>query len=233
MFTLGGTLKRRESITGRLGDILSQMYLISSALKRFEDEGRPAEDAPLVHWSVQDALVRAQDALDGVLANFPNRGIAGLLRALIFPFGSPYRKPSDALAAQVAELMQTPGTARDRLLADSYCPTPDIDPIAYGEWAFRLQPAVDAIEQRLKPVIREGKLPPVPQSLPDFETWTAQAVAQGLIDEAERKQLCDYARYGEHAVAVDDFAPDFNLLADLQRRKDALDALQTAERRAA
>ncbi|MFX5801670.1 acyl-CoA dehydrogenase domain-containing protein, partial [Acinetobacter baumannii] len=77
------------------------------------------------------------------------------------------------------------------LLADSYCPTPDIDPIAYGEWAFRLQPAVDAIEQRLKPVIREGKLPPVPQSLPDFETWTAQAVAQGLIDEAERKQLCD------------------------------------------
>ncbi|CAJ0737969.1 acyl-CoA dehydrogenase [Ralstonia mannitolilytica] len=233
MFTLGGTLKRRESITGRLGDILSQMYLVSAALKRFEDEGRPAEDAPLVHWSVQDALVRAQDALDGVLANFPSAGIAGLLRTMIFPFGAPYRKPSDALAAQVAELMQTPGAARDRLLADSYCPTPDIDPIAYGEEAFRLQPTVDAIEQRLKPAIREGKLPPVPQSLPDFEAWTAQAVAQKLIDEAERKQLCDYARFGEHAVAVDDFPPDFNLLADLQRRKDALDALQAAERRAA
>ena len=58
-------------------------------------------------------------------------------------------------------------------------------------------------------------------------------MAQDLIDEGERKQLCDYARYGEHAVAVDDFPPDFNLMADLQRRKDALDALQAAERRAA
>ncbi|NAV73922.1 DUF1974 domain-containing protein, partial [Salmonella sp. zj-f60] len=92
--------------------------------------------------------------------NFPNAGIAALLRALIFPFGTPYRKPSDALAAQVAELMQTPGVVRDRLLADSYCPTPEVDPIAYGEAAFRLQPAVDAIEQRLKPAIRAGKLPP-------------------------------------------------------------------------
>jgi acyl-CoA dehydrogenase len=233
MFSLGGTLKRRESITGRLGDILSQLYLISSALKRFEDEGRPAEDAALMHWSVQDALARAYEALDGVLANFPNRRVAGVLRALTFPFGSPYRKPADTLAAQVAELMQTPGAARERLVADSYCPAPEIDPIAYGEAAFRLQPQVDAIEQRLKPAIRAGKLPPVPQSLPEFEAWTSQAVAQNLISEDERTQLRDYARYGEHAVAVDDFPPDFNLLADLQRRKDALAALHAAERHAA
>ncbi|MGF2530968.1 acyl-CoA dehydrogenase, partial [Ralstonia pseudosolanacearum] len=72
MFTLGGTLKRRESLTGRLGDILSQLYLVSAVLKRFEDDGRPADDAALAHWSAQDALARAYDALDGVLANFPN-----------------------------------------------------------------------------------------------------------------------------------------------------------------
>ncbi len=112
MFTLGGTLKRRERLTGRLGDILSQLYLVSAALKRFEDEGRPTEDATLVHWSVQDALARAGEALDGVLANFPNRAVAGLLRALIVPFGAPYRRPADALSAQVAVLMQTPGAGR-------------------------------------------------------------------------------------------------------------------------
>ncbi|CBJ44118.1 acyl-CoA dehydrogenase [Ralstonia solanacearum] len=233
MFMLGGALKRRERLTGRLGDILSQLYLVSAALKRFEDEGRPTEDAVLVHWSVQDALARAGEALDGVLANFPNRVVAGVLRALIVPFGAPYRRPADALSAQVAGLVQTPGAARDRLVADSYCPAPGTDPIAYGEAAFRLQPAVDAIEQRLKPAIRAGKLAPVPQNLPEFEAWTAQALAQHLIDEAERTRLCDYARYGEHAVAVDDFPPDFNLLADLQRRKAALDALQAADRHAA
>ncbi|MGA4235290.1 acyl-CoA dehydrogenase [Ralstonia nicotianae] len=233
MFTLGGTLKRRESLTGRLGDILSQLYLVSAVLKRFEDDGRPADDAALAHWSAQDALARAYDALDGVLANFPNRAVAGVLRMLTFPFGSPYRRPADALSARVAELVQTPGATRDRLVADSYCPAPETDPIAYGEAAFRLQPAVDAIERRLKPAIRAGKLAPVPQSLPEFEAWTAQALAQHLIDEEERARLCDYARYGEHAVAVDDFPPDFNLLADLQRRKAALEALQAAGQHAA
>ncbi|MGA4286150.1 acyl-CoA dehydrogenase [Ralstonia nicotianae] len=233
MFTLGGTLKRRESLTGRLGDILSQLYLVSAVLKRFEDDGRPADDAALAHWSAQDALARAYDALDGVLANFPNRAVAGVLRMLTFPFGSPYRRPADALSARVAELVQTPGATRDRLVADSYCPAPETDPIAYGEAAFRLQPAVDAIERRLKPAIRAGKLAPMPQNLPEFEAWTAQALAQHLIDEEERARLCDYARYGEHAVAVDDFPPDFNLLADLQRRKAALEALQAAGQHAA
>ncbi|WP_247421418.1 acyl-CoA dehydrogenase [Ralstonia pseudosolanacearum] len=233
MFTLGGTLKRRESLTGRLGDILSQLYLVSAVLKRFEDDGQPADDAALAHWSAQDALARAYDALDGVLANFPNRAVAGMLRVLTFPLGSPYRRPADALSARIAELMQTPGAARDRLVADSYCPAPETDPIAYGEAAFRLQPAVDAIERRLKPAIRAGKLAPVPQNLPEFEAWTEQALAQHLIDEEERARLCDYARYGEHAVAVDDFPPDFNLLADLQRRKAALEALQAAGRHTA
>lgn len=233
MFTLSGALKRRESLTGRLGDILSQLYLVSAVLKRFEDDGRPADDAALAHWSAQDALARAYDALDGVLANFPNRAVAGVLRMLTFPFGSPYRRPADTLSARIAELVQTPGATRDRLVADSYCPAPETDPIAYGEAAFRLQPAVDAIEQRLKPAIRAGKLAPMPQSLPEFEAWTAQALAQHLIDEEERARLCDYSRYGEHAVAVDDFPPDFNLLADLQRRKAALEALQAAGQHAA
>lgn len=233
MFTLGGTLKRRESLTGRLGDILSQLYLVSAVLKRFEDDGQPADDAALAHWSAQDALARAYDALDGVLANFPNRAVAGVLRGLTFPLGSPYRRPADVLSARIAELVQTPGAARDRLVADAYCPAPETDPIAYGEAAFRLQPVVDAIEQRLKPAIRAGKLAPVPQNLPEFEAWTEQALAQHLIDEEERAHLCDYARYGEHAVAVDDFPPDFNLLADLQRRKAALEALQAAGRHTA
>lgn len=36
MFVLGGSLKRRERISARLGHILSQMYLISAVLKRYE-----------------------------------------------------------------------------------------------------------------------------------------------------------------------------------------------------
>ncbi len=39
MLLLGGRLKRRELLTARLGDWLSQLYLASATLKRFEDDG--------------------------------------------------------------------------------------------------------------------------------------------------------------------------------------------------
>ena len=95
MLVMGGALKRKEKISGRLGDVLSMMYLISAALKRFEDEGRPAQDLPLLHWSVRDALYQAQQAIDAILANFPNAFVAGLLYRMIFPWGTPFRPSAD------------------------------------------------------------------------------------------------------------------------------------------
>ena len=60
MGTLGGELKRKERVSARLGDVLSQLYLASSALKRYQDEGRQQADLPLLHWALQDALFKAQ-----------------------------------------------------------------------------------------------------------------------------------------------------------------------------
>lgn len=223
MLVLGGDLKRRERISGRLGDVLSQLYLISATLKRFEDEGRHESDLPLVQWGVEDALYRAQTALDGVLRNYPNRFAAGLVRLLAFPFGLPHRTPSDALGSAIAELMQTPGDTRDRLIADSYVPHVGVDPIGYGELAFELTPRVAHIEKRLREAVKAGKIEPIPQSLADLAEWNEAAQQRGLIDEDERKVLDAYARYGAEVVKVDDFPADFGLLADLQRRKEALD----------
>ena len=40
LLTLGGALKRKEMLSARFGDILSELYLLSAALKRWQDEGR-------------------------------------------------------------------------------------------------------------------------------------------------------------------------------------------------
>lgn len=80
MAVLGGSLKRRERISARLGDVLSQLYTASAVLKRYDDEGRNEADLPLVHWGVQDALHRAEQAIDDLLDNFPNRLVAGVMR---------------------------------------------------------------------------------------------------------------------------------------------------------
>ncbi|MCF5010277.1 DUF1974 domain-containing protein, partial [Pseudomonas lactis] len=223
MGVLGGALKRKENITGRLGDILSQLYILSCVLKRFEDDGRPQADLPLVHWAAQDALLRAHEALAEVLDNYPSKPAAAMVRALSFPFGIPQRKPSDRLLAQVAEVVQTPGETRDRLLANSYIPRPEIDKLAYGELGFRLLPQVELIEARLKPAIKQGLLGPLPISAMAFTDWRVKARALDLISDDEDALLARYVEYADHGIQVDDFPQDFGLLEALQQRKQALE----------
>ncbi|MFM0217341.1 acyl-CoA dehydrogenase [Paraburkholderia caledonica] len=228
MLVLGGDLKRRERISARLGDVLSQLYLISATLKRFEDEGRQEDDLPLVRWGVEDSLYRAQQALDGVLANYPNRFAAGLVRALAFPLGLPHREPSDRLGSEIAELMQTPGAARNRLVSDSYVPHPDVDALGYGELVFELNPRFAQIEQKLREAVKARRLEPMPQSVVQLAAWADAALQQGLIDADERRVLGDYARYAAQVVKVDDFPADFDILAKLQQRKETLEKVMEA-----
>ena len=84
MLTLGGYLKKKESISARLGDVLSSMYLASMVLKHHEDQGSPAADLPIVEWSCRELLYQAQEQLHGVLRNFPVRPMAWLMRLLHF-----------------------------------------------------------------------------------------------------------------------------------------------------
>jgi acyl-CoA dehydrogenase len=219
MLVIGGALKRREQISGRLGDVLSQMYLICATLKRFEDEHRAVEDAAFVHWSIQDALVRAQLALFGVAQNFPNRFVGFMLRMAIFPLGMAYRAPSDALARQVASAIQTPGAARERLLADCYVDVDLADPIACGERALEFLPQVEAIEKRLKPAIRSAAMEPVPQSPREMQQWIARAALAGMISDVERRSLVEFARLVDRAVRVDDFPADLGAAADARARQ--------------
>src|SRR6202171_4669395 len=114
MFVIGGSLKRREKISGRLGDILSLLYITSATVKRFHDEGRQKEDLPLLTWAMYDSFFKMQVAIAGVLDNFPNRFVASILRVLVFPKGLTLNAPFDKVGAKVATILITPGAARDR-----------------------------------------------------------------------------------------------------------------------
>lgn len=158
-----------------------------------------------------------------MLANYPSKAAAAVVRGLSFPFGIPLRKPSDRLLAQVADVVQTPGETRDRLLANSYIPRPEIDKLAYGELGFRLLPQVELIEARLKPAIKQGVLEPMPISATAFTTWRVKARALDLISDDEDALLGRYVEYADHGIQVDDFPQDFGLLEALQQRKQALE----------
>jgi acyl-CoA dehydrogenase len=203
MLVLGGTLKRREKLSARLGDVLSQMYLCSAVLKRFEDDGRPAEDLPLLHWGMQDGLYRIQTALDGVLQNFPSRLAAWVLRAMIFPLGQHRRPPGDHLGHQVASLLLKPGAARDRLTAGMFIPSDEKDAVGALEAALASTLACEPLQAELEKARKEGKLKEREEL-----GQIAEARELGLIDAEQALQLQrDYA-LRRKVIMVDDFAPE-------------------------
>ena len=115
MGVLGGDLKRRERLSARLGDILSNLYLASATLKRFDEDGRLHEDLPLLHWAMQDSLYNLETAMLDFFENFPSRPIGIALRTITMPFGRRFNKPSDKTEHQIAHMLQTPSAARSRL----------------------------------------------------------------------------------------------------------------------
>ena len=119
---LGGSLKRREKLSGRLADILSQLYLASAAIKRFSEQGHPRDDLPLLRWSCDTALHSMQEQMDGLLRNLPSRPVAWLLRLLVFPLGRHFAPPDDTLGHQLAELLLAPSDVRDRLTDGMFIP---------------------------------------------------------------------------------------------------------------
>jgi acyl-CoA dehydrogenase len=203
MLVLGGGLKRREKLSARLGDVLSQMYLCSAVLKRFEDDGRLAEDLPLLHWGMQDGLYRIQAAFDGVLQNFPNRFAALVLRAMVFPLGQHRKPPSDHLGHEVASLLLKPGAARDRLTAGMFIPSNEEEAVGALEAALASTLACEPLQAELEKARKEGKLKSREELL-----QIAEARELGIIDAEQALQLeRDYA-LRRKVIMVDDFAPE-------------------------
>src|SRR4029077_17591717 len=122
LLSLGGGLKRQEMVSARFGDILSELYLSSAALKRWNDEGRQQDDLPLLQYCMDASFATIETRVDELLANFPVRPVAWLLRFLIQPLGPRRRGPSDRVTDRCADLITTPSAARDRLTVDLYHP---------------------------------------------------------------------------------------------------------------
>jgi len=203
MLTLGGKLKIKELLSARLGDVLSSMYLASTVLKHFENQGRRASDLPLVEWSVRMLMYHAQEQLHSFLRNFPNRPIAFLLRVFIFPRGRTYSAPSDELGRKVVDLMTHTGEARDRLSEQAYTTSEPGNPLGLLQDALRLSEECGPLEQKLHEAKKDGT---IGSSYLGYQIEEAEKA--GLISAAEAAQMRVYHEKVQALMAVDDFAPD-------------------------
>ena len=203
MLTLGGYLKKKENLSARLGDVLSCMYLASMVLKHHENQGRPEEDLPIVEWACRNLLYHAQEQMHGFLRNFPNRFLAGTMRALIFTRGRAYSAPSDRLGRMVAKLVTTPTDARERLCQYIYRTLEATNPLGLLQEALLLAENVEPLEKRIRVEgIKTGTVTAL-----DLPGQVQQALAAGILSETEAAALRDYDRKVMDLIHVDDFAP--------------------------
>jgi acyl-CoA dehydrogenase len=192
LLTMGGALKRREMLSARFGDILSELYLLCGVLKRWEDEGRQDADFPVLEWCMETGCKTIQIRFAEIFANLPNRFVATLLRLILQPFGARDTGPTDANVHQCAQLILEPSAARERLTAGLYHVDDDRG-LARLEKAFALVAAADGIDRRMRAA--------------RIKDWR-EAVKRGVITASEGERI----RVAEEAVAkvveVDDFAPE-------------------------
>jgi acyl-CoA dehydrogenase len=200
MGTLGGSLKRREKLSGRLADALAYLYLASCTLKRYHDEPKTRPNHALACWATQLCLYRIQEALLGVLDNLPLRRAAVLLKLAIFPLGARFRPPSDRLGAEVARDILEDREARRTLTADVFVPPPD-EP-GLGALEAALDKAVRAIpvETKLRDAVRAGRLDRAPGYMLDD-----LGLAAGVISDAEYDLLNEARDARDEVIAVDAF----------------------------
>ncbi|MBQ4681280.1 acyl-CoA dehydrogenase FadE [Aeromonas dhakensis] len=201
MGTLGGELKRKERVSARLGDVLSQLYLASSALKRYQDEGRQHADLPLLHWALQDALFKAQEAIDELLRNFPNRWIGLALRVIVLPLGRDLKRPSDKLDNQVARLLQTPSETRSRLAQGQYLTREEGNPFGL------LEQALDDVLSAEPLFEKVCKADGIKRPFTQLDKVAESGLTLGVLNQTEADLLRRAEESRLRTINVDDFDP--------------------------
>ena len=202
LMILGGAFKRKEMLSGRFADALSHMFYASAILKKYEDDGRPRTDMPLVEWATKYCLFQTQAALDEVLRNFPIKWLGVVVRMIVFPLGLSLRAPNNSLSHRVASLMIKPGESRDRL-TDGIHISHDPDDITGC--------LEDALEKSIlaEPILRHLRAEEqVKSDLQDYSQWIEALVADNYLTDQEAGILLAAHSATRKAIMVDEFTPE-------------------------
>ena len=204
LMTLGGSLKRKESISGRLGDMLSYLYLASATCRRFELDNYPKEDIPMLRWSCEYCLFHIQQAMDEMLNNLPNRPIAWMLRWVIFPWGRRFRLPNDRLSSEISEFLMMPSSGRDRLTKGIYLPTATDQQVGRLEDALTKVIQAEHVERKLRKSLKDYSI-----GIEGIEGMIKAGLEKDIINENDAKLLRQAEAARLDAIQVDDFDPNF------------------------
>lgn len=200
---LGGKLKFKESLSARLGDMLSMLYLCSTVLHRFEHQGKMSEEVPLMQWACQYCLHHFWEAMEGFLNNFPNPWVARGLRVIVMPFGRPNHAPKDRLNKQITELFTRHSLVQQNNQNEIFISQQPGDPLFELKETFDLLIKHQSLLARLDSALKNNAIEDG-----SFEQRVHAAQAANLLDAQEVQSLLTLGQWVDKVVAVDDFEPE-------------------------
>ncbi|MEE4293650.1 MAG: acyl-CoA dehydrogenase [Xanthomonadales bacterium] len=198
LVALGKNFKFREILSGRLADALIHLYLGSAVLKRFEDDGRPEEDLPLLQWAMDDSLYTVQESLRGVLQNFPIPLVGGVVKWLLFPYGPSYRPPADRTTKDAAAILLSENESRDRLVSGVYVSDQE-DACGQVHTAFHLVLMASRAESAVKNALKQ------PVTWENHRELVQKAVESGVITEEQATTVRLAQEAARAVIEVDAF----------------------------
>ena len=200
---LGGGLKTKQKLTGRLADALSELYLLCCVLKRYEDDGKPANDRHIVALAAQNGLFRFQEALRGTIDNFPVTPVRWLMRVGRVPVRRPLQAGARLARPQGrASWCSPPARCATASRASSSSRNNANDPTGLLEVTMAKVVAAEAAEKKLDRAVRAGQVRRVHGT-----DWIGDAAKLGVITESEAQLLREVEQLTARVIAVDHFDP--------------------------
>ena len=200
--TYGGTLKRKEMISGRFADAFSWIYIGATTMKRYH-ENKNDEEEPLLEWCISPACHNAYEALLMTVDNMPNMIIRGILRLLLFPLGLRFSVPDDQLTSQAASSILDGGALREKLSEDVYVPRADDPALGRLEHALRTAVEVLPLKRKLRIARKEGII-----TARYGQEMINEGLAANIITQSEADEIIKYDLLLSEVIDVDDFEPE-------------------------
>lgn len=180
LLSVGGALKARQRLSGRMADSLVQLYYASAVIKQWHEEGYPDDQRPLVDWCLQSCLRDLQHSMREAIINFPVPALRWPLRLLVFPLGATgLNGPDDKLGTLVAASIVEDTPLRKRISRGAYTTMSTDDPLGRVLNAYKLANETVDMRNRLHDAIRNR----------DEDDLDGIALLMGH----ERKELVDWA----------------------------------------
>ncbi|OGT51926.1 MAG: hypothetical protein A3F17_01815 [Gammaproteobacteria bacterium RIFCSPHIGHO2_12_FULL_41_15] len=201
MMYYGGSLKRKEQQSARLGDLLSYVYMGCAVLKFYEDRSVGVEDLEIVKWVLNYLFVNFEQKMHAIICNIPSNVVRISLKFILMPLGFRRNASNDKLTESVARKMLSPNVAVDRLcdLLDTDFDESDI--LSRCRNVMIRSIAVEPLEKQLEKAIKEGKI-----QGRNLQEYLSAAVKQNILNADQEQELLEVHHLKLSITNVDDFA---------------------------